>query len=43
MTKSAPSSRAARPKPPTGVRIARLVYATIPIAAAAAVFLGSFI
>ena len=36
------SSRSTTPSP-SGVRIARILYAAIPIALAAVVFLGSFI
>ena len=43
MTNHDPSPRTARPKPSTGVRIARIAYAAIPIATAAVLFLGSFI
>lgn len=43
MTNPVPTPRSARPKPSTGVRIAQIVYAAIPIATAAVVFLGSFI
>jgi hypothetical protein len=37
------SSRSTTPSSSPGVRIARILYAAIPIALAAVVFLGSFI
>ncbi|MGZ5307415.1 MAG: hypothetical protein ACXWEG_11850 [Actinomycetota bacterium] len=43
MTNHVPPPRTARPKPSAGLRLARVVYAVIPIATAAVVFLGSFI
>jgi hypothetical protein len=38
-----PAVRAERPAVPTGVRLARLVYAAIPLGMVAVLVLGSFI